>query len=385
MIKANDFLTACLRHGFGFFTGTPCSYLKPFINYVIDHDDFRFIDATNEGDGIAIAAGVSIAGKKPVVMFQNSGLGNAVNPLTSLAYPFRIPLLLIVTHRGEPGGAKDEPQHELMGKITASMLETMQIPWRPFPKENDRIEEALDQADDFFRRESRPFAFLMSKNDVEKYALSATIDKARVDFNFKLQHGFDGSLDRGATRGAALRSVQAVAGKGSIVIATTGYTGRELYTLDDRENQFYMVGSMGCALPLGFGLAVSKPKIRVYVIDGDGALLMRQGSMATVGAYRPANLIHILLDNEAHESTGGQSTVSHGISFSAIAWGFGYQHVYATDSLAEFENLLHSVSGQDGPAFIHFKTKKGVLPNLGRPELTPRQVKERLTGYLANY
>jgi len=146
-----------------------------------------------------------------------------------------------------------------------------------------------------------------------------------------------------------------------------------------------MVGSMGCALPLGFGIAITKPKLKIYVIDGDGALLMRTGTMATIGAYQPENLIHILLDNEVHESTGGQGTVSGGVSFSAIARGFGYNHTYSSDKLEEFEDLLSSVSSQDGPTFIHFKIKKGTPGNLGRPVITPIQVKERLIQYLNKY
>ena len=176
-----------------------------------------------------------------------------------------------------------------------------------------------------------------------------------------------------------------MAEKDAAIIATTGYTGRELYEIDDRENQLYMVGSMGCALPLGFGMAITKPKLKIYVIDGDGALLMRTGTMATVGAHQPENLIHILLDNEVHESTGGQGTVSDGVSFSIIAKGFGYKHTFSSDKLEEFKDLLNSASSQDGPTFIHFKIKKGTLKDLGRPVVTPVQVKERLIQYLNKY
>jgi len=385
MIKANEFFDQCLERGFNFFTGTPCSYLKPLINYVIDHNEFNFIDATNEGDAVAIASGVTIAGGRSVVMFQNSGLGNAVNPLTSLAYIFRVPLLLIVTHRGEPGGDKDEPQHELMGTITTKMLETMQISWAHFPNQVNEIEKVLDTADEYLKRESKPFALVMRKKNVESYTLQSSKEKHSFHSEVKHEEHFDVSYNQRHTRNEALKIINRVTGKGTVIIATTGYTGRELYEIDDRENQIYMVGSMGCALPLGFGVAITKPKLKIYVIDGDGALLMRTGTMATVGAHQPENLIHILLDNEVHESTGGQGTVSGGVSFSTIAKGFGYRHSFSSDSLQKFEELLNLASSQGGPTFIHFKIKKGTSGNLGRPVITPIQVKERLIKYLNKY
>ena len=385
MIKASEFFDQCLNKGFNFFTGTPCSYLKPLINYVIDHKEFNFIDATNEGDAVAIASGVTIAGGRSVVMFQNSGLGNAVNPLTSLAYIFRVPLLIIVTHRGEPGGAKDEPQHELMGVITKKMLDTMQIGWAQFPDQTEQVETVLDKADEYLKRESKPFALVMSKKNVGSYTLQSSKEKRSVHSEFRQEEHFEIPYNQRHTRSEALKILNKVAGKGTAIIATTGYTGRELYEIEDRENQLYMVGSMGCALPLGFGMAITKPKLKIYVIDGDGALLMRTGTMATIGAHQPENLIHILLDNEVHESTGGQGTVSGGVSFSTIAKGFGYKHTFSSDKLEEFKDLLNSASSQSGPTFIHFKIKKGTLKDLGRPVITPVQVKERLIQYLNKY
>ncbi|MCJ7554021.1 MAG: phosphonopyruvate decarboxylase [Ignavibacteriaceae bacterium] len=385
MIKASEFLNQCLERGFNFFTGTPCSYLKPLINYVIDHKEFNFIDATNEGDAVAIASGVTIAGGRSVVMFQNSGLGNAVNPLTSLAYIFHVPLLLIVTHRGEPGEEKDEPQHELMGAITIKMLETMQISWAHFPNQVNEIEKVLNTADEYLKRESKPFALVMSKKDVESYSLQSSKVKQSFHCKFSQEEHFTLPYNQRHTRNEALKIVNKVTGKGAAIIATTGYTGRELYEIDDRENQLYMVGSMGCALPLGFGMAITKPKLKIYVIDGDGALLMRTGTMATVGAHQPENLIHILLDNEVHESTGGQGTVSGGVSFSTIAKGFGYRHTFSSDTLEEFEDSLNLASSQSGPTFIHFKIQKGISGKLGRPVITPVQVKERLIQYLNKF
>jgi phosphonopyruvate decarboxylase len=385
MIKARAFLEQCLERRFDFFTGTPCSYLKPLINYVIDHKHFRFIDAVNEGDAVAVATGVTMAGGRSVVMFQNSGLGNAVNPLTSLAHIFRVPLLLVITHRGESGGQKDQPQHELMGLITVKMLEFMKIGWAVFPKRTEDIEAALKTADEYMNRESLPFALIMGDEDVESYALQSSVPKHPFCAEINQTEQFTVPYHQRHTRNEALKVVSKMTAQDTAIIATTGYTSRELYALHDRENQLYMVGSMGCALPLGFGIALAKPRVKTYVLDGDGALLMRTGTMATVGSYQPENLIHILLDNEAHESTGGQWTVSGGVSFSTIAMGFGYRHALSTDRLHEFEEFMRMASSQSGPTFIHFKIKTGAPENLGRPAITPAQVKERLIQYLEKY
>lgn len=382
MIKAEEFLDECLARGFSFFTGTPCSYLKPFINYAIDHERFQFVDATNEGDAVAIASGVTLAGGRAVVMFQNSGLGNAVNPITSLNYTFEIPVLLIVTHRGEPGGAKDEPQHDLMGQITPALLETMQVGWEHFPQTTAQIAGCLDRAEQFMNAEKRPFALVMRKGDVESYALQSSRKSRPVQTAAAAPDAFAKPYAGRPSRAEALTAIQQLTGKGSVVIGTTGYTGRELCELNDRENQFYMVGSMGCALPLGLGVALRKPNAKVVVIDGDGALLMRTGTMATVGARQPANLVHILLDNEAHDSTGGQQTVSASVSFSAVARGFGYPAVHSTDDLAEFSALLAGALASGQTTFIHLKIRRGTLSDLGRPAVTPVQVKERLSQYL---
>lgn len=382
MIQANQFLDECLSLGFNFFTGTPCSYLKPFINYVIDHKEFRFYDAVNEGDAVAMAAGVSVAGGRSVVMFQNSGLGNAVNPLTSLIDTFKIPIMLIITFRGEPGGHPDEPQHELMGAVLTDILDAMRIKWAFFPNETNLIKSALQEADNYMLSENKPYAFIMKKDDVSPYELQSK--RKDKPFVFELEHRekFSIPYSERHTRTEALKIIQTSAGKDSVLIATTGKTGRELYELDDKENQLYLVGSMGCALAFGFGVAITKPALNVYVLDGDGALLMRTGSMATVGAHHTENLIHILLDNEAHDSTGGQSTISYNVSFASVAKGFGYKNALSTDRLETFKSFLEDSNLKSGPTFIHFKIKKGSPKTLGRPGIKPFEVKERLQKFI---
>ena len=382
MISADKFLIPARELGFNFYTGTPCSYLKPFINYVIDTDGFDFIDSVNEGDALAIAAGATTAGKRAVVMFQNSGLGNAVNPLTSLTYTFNLPVMIITTLRGEPGGAHDEPQHELMGQITIEMLETMRLKWAFFPNTEEDIMPALKNADDYMKSSQQPFVFVMRKDDVADWKLQKKSAVSKKNFSINHTDNFELDYKERTTRTPVLMALQKELGPEVALIATTGKTGRELYEVGDLKNQFYMVGSMGCALAFGFGIAHSKSQLKVVVVDGDGALLMRTGSMATVGAYKPKNLIHILIDNEAHDSTGGQGTVTGGISFGVIAKGFGYEQVYSTDDLETFRNILNEVKNAEASVFIHLKTQKGSPEKLGRPKVTPAEVSIRFTNFV---
>lgn len=382
MITASQFLTPARELGFNFYTGTPCSYLKPFINYVIDTDGFEFIDSVNEGDAVAIAAGATVGGKRAVVMFQNSGLGNAVNPLTSLTYTFNIPVMVITTLRGEPGGPADEPQHELMGQITIAMIETMRLKWAYFPQTEIEVAPALKLADEYMKQTNQPFVFVMRKDDIADYKLQKKPAPSKKDISITHTDHFNLDYKARTTRTPVLEALQKEMGLDAAVIATTGKTGREFYEVGDQKNQFYMVGSMGCALAFGIGLALVRPKLKVVVIDGDGALLMRTGSMATAGAYKPKNLVHILIDNEAHDSTGGQGTVTGSVSFGAIAAGFGYESIYSTDELTVFSELLKKLKTQNETTFVHLKTQKGSPEKLGRPKVTPAEVSVRFAEFV---
>lgn len=379
MIAAQDFIVRAQAHGFALYSGVPCSYLKPFINFVIDSPDLRYVGAANEGDAVAIAAGAELAGARSVAMFQNSGFGNAVNPLTSLNYTFRLPVLLIPTLRGEPGGPADEPQHELMGAITTGLLDLMRIPWEYFPTEADAIEPALQRAVAHMDSEHTPYALVMRKGSVAPAALT-TAPRERLPQQLAAV-----VANARASRQAMLHAVQTVTGpdSGAVVIATTGYTGRELYACEDRINQLYMVGSMGCAVTLGLGIALAQPQRKVVVLDGDGAALMRLGAQSTVGFEAPANLVHVLLDNGIHESTGGQATVARSVDFCAIAAASGYRSV---QSLAQPDEVAAAVeqafADNAGPILIHAPTLPGVPDKLPRPTITPAEVGQRLRDFL---
>jgi phosphonopyruvate decarboxylase len=373
MIEAGSFVTAASERGFSLYSGVPCSYLTPFINHVISDESVRYVSAANEGDAVAIAAGAELGGTHAVAMFQNSGLGNAVSPLTSLTYVFQIPILLIVTLRGEPGGAADEPQHALMGGITTSMLETMQIPWEYFPAEEALIDGALDRALAHMNDARRPYALVMRQGTVKPSPLNASLEpRPLAQQSFARAQAAHKRLD-------FLREIQTQLRPDDRVIATTGYTGRELFACSDSSNQLYMVGSMGCASSLGLGLALARPANRIIVLDGDGAALMRLGAMSSIGYERPPNLVHILLDNNVHESTGSQSTVSQSIDFCALAAACGYRRIARIADPGELADALAEATPE--LSFYHVPTVPGIPSNLGRPTLKPADVAIRFRNF----
>lgn len=390
MIEARDFVEAARARGFLWWAGVPCSYLTPFINYVLQDESLRYVSMANEGDAVALIAGVTLGGQaghahaygRGVTMMQNSGLGNAVSPLTSLTWTFQLPQLLIVTWRGQPNVA-DEPQHALMGPMTPKMLETMDIPWELFPTEISAIPAVFERALAHMDGTGRPYALLMQKNSVASYPLKAGASiAAQRSVLPRVQPRTVQPLQR-VSRQEALRAVvDHTPLHGSVVFASTGYCGRELYATADRANHLYMVGSMGCVVPLALGLALARPDLQVLALDGDGAALMRLGAFATVGAYGPSNFRHLLLDNAAHDSTGGQATVSAGVAFATLAAACGYAAALDTDRLADISEWLQSVPG-NGPHFARLLTRTGSPADLPRPKVTPAEVKSRLMTFLA--
>jgi phosphonopyruvate decarboxylase len=380
MIKAAAFIEPLRARGYSQYAGVPCSYLKPFINYVIGDQSLKYTGAASEGEAVGISMGAYLAGQKTVTMCQNSGLGNMVNPLTSLNYPFRVPTLLITTWRGEPG-RPDEPQHILMGQITHQLLETMRIPWLPFPADASRIDEVLVQAETSMQQHQLPFALVMSEGSVEEHELSRQSVPARVPAQVE-QKSSVSSGDRMIRTEALETILQSLEGN-EAVIATTGKTGRELFTIADRPNHLYVVGGMGTASAIGFGICLARPDQRVVVIDGDGAALMKLGAFATIGYYSPPNLLHIILDNEAHDSTGGQSTSSPVVSFAHIAAAANYRNATALESRTDLAAAIKALRHQIGPTLLHVKIRQGSPKTLGRPTVKPHEVKERFMQFLA--
>lgn len=386
MIEAAQFVEAARARGFDWYAGVPCSYLTPFINYVMQDPSLHYVSAANEGDAVALIAGVTLGaqgGRRGVTMMQNSGLGNAVSPLTSLTWTFRLPQLLIVTWRGQPGVA-DEPQHALMGPVTPTMLDTMEIPWETFPTDPAQVGPALDRAVAHMDATGRPYALVMQKGSVAPYALKQQEQPAPRPKCTPLSGAQGASRDGLPTRRDALQRVIAHTPMDkTVVLASTGFCGRELYALDDRANQLYMVGSMGCLTPFALGLALARPDLNVVAVDGDGAALMRMGVFATLGAYGPGNLAHVLLDNGAHDSTGGQATVSHHVSFAGVASACGYASAAEGDQLDLLDQALTAApANAAGPRFVALTISAGTPDGLPRPTITPVDVKTRLARHI---
>ncbi|MDR2073485.1 MAG: phosphonopyruvate decarboxylase [Spirochaetaceae bacterium] len=374
MIDTIRFGELLRRRGFNFYSGVPCSFLKDLINYSINTGDY--VMAANEGDAAAICAGAYLGNRKPVLLMQNSGLGNAVSPLTSLQGVFRLPLLGFVSLRGGPA---DEPQHELMGPITAPMLETMGIAHETL---TDRDPQAqLARADEIFSQ-GRSFFFIVPRGTFSPVALEKTSACSREGSpGFPPIPALPPDL---VTRREMLICLKAAVAPGSVLLATTGFTGRELYELGDNPGHLYMAGSLGCISSLGLGLALARPDRRIIVLDGDGSLLMRTGSLAVNAWYRPARMLHILFDNRAHESTGGQFTVSSGVNWPAAAWALGYPRVSRAGSPGALAEETESWNHSGGLRFVHVPIAMGVPENLGRPAIKPPEAAARLKAYLSS-
>lgn len=380
MIQAQTFIDAAATRGLDFYSGVPCSFLTPMINRVIGaggEGRLDYVGAASEGEAVAIVSGAWLGGRGGVVICQNSGLGNCINPLTSLNVPFRIPLLLVTTWRGQPGLA-DEPQHVLMGQITQAMLDLCAVPNQPFPKQDGEIGPVLDAAFTRFETDSLPFGLVMEQGSVAEETLPEMVSRVPVAGTWTdlRRHS-----DR-PSRVALLERLLALLPDEAAVIATTGKSGRELFTLSDREQHLYQVGSMGGASGMALGVALTVPDRPIVVLDGDGAALMKLGSLATIGARQPGNLIHVLLDNGVHDSTGGQSTVSASVDFAAVALACGYRLAISVDDEAGFAQAVTQALATSGPTLIHARITPGSMKVLGRPTIAPHEVARRFRGFL---
>jgi phosphonopyruvate decarboxylase len=376
VIAADQFIDGLAARGLDFVAGVPCSFLTPLINRVIASPRLRYVGATSEGEAVAISAGAALAGRRSAVIFQNSGLGNAVNPLSSLNTPFKIPSLIVTTWRGQPG-LRDEPQHELMGRITQQLLDLLEIPHAPFPSAPDEVKERLDTAFAHMDDKGLPFALVMRDGDVAAEPVDAKAQPARpLGTNWRSELGGERPTRRDVLEAFLDLETDAA------VIASTGKCGRELFTLADRPQHLYQIGSMGGASALGLGVALNSRR-RVVVLDGDGAALMKLGNLATIGAYRPDNLVHVVLDNGVHDSTGGQPTVSPSVHFADIAIACGYAWAGACDHLQGFVDGYKQALRAEGPALLHVRIAPGSMPSLGRPTLAPPEVAARFRAYLA--
>src|SRR6266513_1814199 len=262
------------------------------------------------------------------------------------------------------------------------LLETLEIPWLPFPVSETEIAHTMAQVEASMEQRKRPFALVMQKGSVAPHALSRRLEPESIKTD--LQQDLSAKQNERLTRTAAIELIlDALAGDEAIV-ATTGKTGRELFTISDRPNHLYVVGGMGTASAIGFGVSHALPKQPVVVIDGDGAALMKLGALATIGLYQPSNLLHIVLDNEAHDSTGGQQTASGIVRFAAIAAAANYRSAFAADRPAEIREAVRLLRHRPGPSLLHVKIQPGSPEKLGRPTVQPHEVKERFSQFLGS-
>ena len=385
MIDADDFLNGLSRRGYTAVSGVPCSYLTPLINAAIESTSMRYLNAANEGEAVAVAAGVALGGGRAVAMFQNSGLGNAVSPLTSLTWTFRLPVLLIVTWRGMPGGPADEPQHELMGRMMREQLSLMEIPTLDFPAHERDVEATMQQADHWLSRTNRPVALVMRKGDVAARPLTDASKRhatARIIHEDAARSAAEAGMDDRFDPDVVIASIRDAASSEDILVATTGFTGRTLYAAGDADNQLYMVGSMGCLSSLALGLATSQPERRIIAIDGDGSLLMRAGALSMAAAARPQNLLHIVLDNGVHDSTGAQSTLSHAVDLPALARASGYADARWVEPSSLSTAIADGLGAPNreaiGPNLLVIRTRPRIDRKLPRPGITPADIARRL-------
>jgi phosphonopyruvate decarboxylase len=383
VIDPRTFVDSLRRHGVSFVSGVPCSYLGALLAELSAQREVQVLNAANEGEAVAACAGAALAGCGALAFMQNSGLGNAVSPLSSLAEPFRIPLLLVVTLRGEPQRS-DEPQHRLMGAITGNLLDLLEIPWEPLPSRSDDVDAALARAQQHMKSTGRPFAWIAPADGFESTGRpwgvpDRTVPRTAPAVVELLRGRAAGMLP---SRADALELVvRRTPEDRALVIGSTGYTSRELYACADRANHFYMVGSMGCASALGLGLACARPDVEVVVVEGDGSALMRLGSFAMIGAQAGRNLVHVVLDNAVHESTGAQPSLSPGVRFAEIARASGYGFAVEGDSL-DVLDAVFAARPLAGPRFAHLRIRRGTRAALPRPHASPEALRQRFARHL---
>ena len=349
------------------FTGVPDSLLKDLCAYITDHVPAgRHIIAANEGAAVAVASGYYLASGKPALVYmQNSGIGNAINPLLSLADPkvYRIPMLLVVGWRGEPG-VKDEPQHAKQGEVTLNLLDTMQISYIVIDEDETIAEKQFAQLVAQAKSTSSPQTAIIRKNLFYPYKL-----KNKSVNNYTM------------SREEALQTVVDSLGEDDIVISSTGKLSRELFEYRELKNEghekdFLTVGSMGHSMSITMGVALSKPDRLVYCLDGDGAVIMHLGAMTGIGASGLRNIRHIVFNNGAHESVGAQPTVAFRIDIPQIAKACGYKNAYSVTSIAELKHIMSFFRNDEGPVLLEIKVNTVSRDDLGRPTRTTHENKE---------
>lgn len=375
MIKPSFFIDLLVANNIDCFAGVPDSLLKNICAYITDHLDAQHnIIAANEGAAIGLAAGHYLATGHPACVYmQNSGEGNIINPIASLTDPevYNIPVLLLIGWRGKPG-VHDEPQHIKQGKVTTGLLNTMGINYDVLSKEEEKAQKQIAKAIDALKR-NEVYALVIEKDTFEDYKLQTNEQN-----NYSM------------SREEAIQTVASELGEMDCIVSTTGMISRELFEYRESKGQgherdFLTVGSMGHASQIALGIALAQPERRVWCFDGDGATIMHMGSMAIVADKTPKNYVHVVFNNGAHDSVGGQPTVGLKINLPSIAKAVGYKLAISVDNKEELENRLSNLAAQEGPVLVEVKVKKGNRKDLGRPTTTPQENKNALMEFLKKW
>ena len=374
-LNPEEFYNEITSQGIELFTGVPDSLLKEFCLVVEDRmSRQQHIITANEGNAVALACGHFLAKQSiPLVYMQNSGLGNAINPLLSLSDPdvYSIPLLLMIGWRGEPG-VKDEPQHVKQGKIQIELMEAMDIPYEIFSKDSYNFKEKILKCIKLAKDENRPTALLIKKGTFGKYNKTVLLDENQL---MKREEALEIILDNLSDK--------------TIVVSTTGKTSREIFEIREKNNQshekdFLTVGSMGHCSSIALGIALARPDRQVVCIDGDGAMLMHLGSLTSIAGLKPKNFRHILMNNEVHESVGGQATAAKEINLSAIIESFGTSDIFFAESSLELKHKVSEFLSSSKPSFLEVKICPGSRDDLGRPTIKPIENKVSFMKFLEN-
>lgn len=365
-MKSQTLYTLLKENKYSFFSGVPCSYFTSLYDHILEDKTGLYVAAPHEGLATSIAAGAVLAGKKAAVIIQNSGLGNTINPVTSLCIPYGIPLLFFVSGRAYQ--IDDEPQHRIMGTRMHAMLQTLGMSVYDLSENG----EELVRSDREISETKKPVALVVKKGLLEQDKEEKQHRKGSISSSSPI---YTETNSERMSRTTALQTIAQYT-NACAVITTTGTSSREFFTLADRAGHFYMQGSMGHAAGIGLGVALNTPK-KVVVVDGDGALLMHMGILSTIGYHQPKNFVHLVIDNEAYESTGNQYTTP--VDFAQVAASCSYTFSAYCSTQQSLEKLLQKVLSMDGPSLIHIKvgpSDKKEVPRitnaLSQPELAQR-------------
>jgi phosphonopyruvate decarboxylase len=373
-INCSSLFNSFKNNKVNFFTGIPDSLLKDFCAYIADNTINKgHIIAANEGTAVALAVGYHLStGKIPLVYLQNSGLGNTINPLLSLADKevYGIPMIVMIGWRGEPG-VKDEPQHIKQGRVQNDLLKAMEIPYKILDKNIVDVEAFVNEIVEIAINQSSPVAVVVSDGSFETYK---PIEKETSEYTM--------------SRESAIHEVLDNLNGQEIIVSTTGKISREVFEYrvannQGNQNDFLTVGSMGHASQIALGIALFSDR-KTICLDGDGAVIMHMGSLAISGSSKAENFVHIVLNNGAHDSVGGQPTVAFEINLTQIAKACGYKEAISVSLETEIATALKILMNISGPVFLEIRIKKGARENLSRPTKSPLENKKSLMHTLEN-